>query len=60
MSDSVKFRLHRYIVAVADMSNFTRAAERLFLAQPSLSKQIRDLEDEIKFRSSDEAVTGCA
>jgi DNA-binding transcriptional LysR family regulator len=49
MSDSLEFRLLKYIVAVAETSNFTRAAERLFLAQPSLSKQIRDLEDEIKF-----------
>jgi DNA-binding transcriptional LysR family regulator len=39
----------KYIVAVAETSNFTRAAERLFLAQPSLSKQIRALEDEIQF-----------
>jgi DNA-binding transcriptional LysR family regulator len=49
MSDSLEFRLLKYIVAVAETSNFTRAAERLFLAQPSLSKQIRDLEEEIKF-----------
>jgi len=49
MSDSLEFRLLKYIVAVAETSNFTRAAERLFLAQPSLSKQIRDLEDEIGF-----------
>jgi DNA-binding transcriptional LysR family regulator len=49
MSDSLEFRLLKYIVAVAETSNFTRAAERLFLAQPSLSKQIRDLEEEIRF-----------
>ncbi len=49
MSDSLEFRLLRYIVAVADTANFTRAAERLYLAQPSLSKQIKDLEEEIKF-----------
>ena len=49
MSDSFEFRLLRYIIAVAETSNFTRAAERLFLAQPSLSKQIRDLEDDIQF-----------
>ena len=49
MSDSLEFRILKYIVAVAETSNFTRAAERLFLAQPSLSKQIRDLEEEIKF-----------
>src|SRR4051812_10958554 len=49
MSDFLEFRLLKYIVAVAETSNFTRAAERLFLAQPSLSKQIRALEDEIQF-----------
>jgi len=49
MSDSLEFRLLKYIVAVAETCNFTRAAERLFLAQPSLSKQIRDLEEEIQF-----------
>src|SRR5271154_3105683 len=49
MSDSLEFRLLKYIVAFAETSNFTRAAQRLFLAQPSLSKQIRDLEEEIKF-----------
>ena len=49
MSDLLEFRHLKYIVAVAEAANFTRAAERLFLAQPSLSKQIKDLEDEIGF-----------
>jgi DNA-binding transcriptional LysR family regulator len=58
MSDSLEFRLLKYIVAVAETSNFTRAAERLFLAQPSLSKQIRDLEEEIKFAIFDRSRDG--
>jgi DNA-binding transcriptional LysR family regulator len=58
MSDSLEFRLLKYIVAVAETSNFTRAAERLFLAQPSLSKQIRDLEEDIQFPIFDRSRDG--
>ena len=47
MFDLVEFRHLKYIAAIAETLNFTRAAERLFLAQPSLSKQIKDLEDAI-------------
>jgi DNA-binding transcriptional LysR family regulator len=49
MSDLVEFRHLKYIAAIAETNNFTRAAERLFLAQPSLSKQIKELEDAIGF-----------
>lgn len=37
----------RYVLAVARAGSFTRAAEELFLAQPSLSTQIRKLEKEL-------------
>src|SRR5476651_204092 len=37
----------RYVVAVAETGNFTRASERCHITQPSLSQQIINLEREV-------------
>src|SRR6266481_4539814 len=46
----MELRHLRYFVGVAEALSFTKAAEKLHTAQPSLSRQVKDLEEELGVR----------
>jgi LysR family hydrogen peroxide-inducible transcriptional activator len=43
----------KYVLAVAEHQNFTKAAEKTFVTQPTLSMQIQKLEDELEIQIFD-------
>ncbi|MFI6097648.1 LysR family transcriptional regulator [Lentzea sp. NPDC051213] len=54
----VDTRLLRYFAAIAEEGNLTRAAHRLFVSQPSLTKQLKHLESQLGVRLFVRSSTG--
>jgi len=55
---NVHLRNLRYALAVAQLGSFTHAAEALFITQPSLSRQVRKLEEQLHLQLFNRSAKG--
>ena len=55
--DAMDMTRFRYVEAIAELKNFTRAAEKLYISQPALTKSIAKLERELGVKLFDRSTT---
>ena len=56
----IDFELYRIFVAVADEENITRASEKLNISQPAITKQIKNLENQLSIKVFERKSKGVA
>lgn len=50
MKHQLEYRHFRYFLAVAEELHFRKAAEKLYISQPGLSRQIKQMEDDLEIK----------
>ena len=54
----MEIRLLRYFIALANEHNISKVAESLHLKQPTLSRQLKELEEQVQYKVSPKGFCG--